>query len=50
MRFTIEIDEDWLETLTTLTELVLNQEVSSPEEALEKAIFTQIEHQCAQDA
>ena len=42
MRFTIEVDEDWLDTLESLAELVVGQEDSSPEAALEQAIFAQL--------
>ena len=42
MRFTIEVDEDWLDTLESLAELVAGQEDSSPETALEQAIFAQL--------
>ena len=45
MRFTIKVDEDWLDILESLANLVADQDDSSPEEALEKAIFAQINHQ-----
>ena len=45
MRFTIEVDNDWLDTLDSLIEQVADQEGSSPEAALEKAIFAQIGQQ-----
>lgn len=45
MRFTIEVSEEWLDALESLTELVLKQPTCSPEEALERAIFEQIEEQ-----
>ena len=50
MKFTIEIDEDWLDTLEHLTELVLKQPTCLPEEALERAIFKQIEQQRTEGA
>lgn len=45
MRFTIEVGEEWLDALGRLTELVLKQPTYSPEEALERAIFEQVEEQ-----
>ena len=44
-RFTIKIEKDWLDSLETLIGLVRNQCVHTPEELLEKAIFSQIETQ-----
>jgi hypothetical protein len=43
--FFVEIDQDWLETLNELTELVLKQPASTPQEALEVMIFSQIQNQ-----
>lgn len=45
MHFTIEIEEEFLGTLDSLSELVLDQPVCSPEEALEVAIFTHLQFQ-----
>lgn len=45
MHFTIEIDDDWLDALDSLADLIASQEDSSPEAALEKAIFAQIKEQ-----
>ena len=45
MQFTIEIEDDFLGVLDTLSELVLDQPVCSPEEALEVAIFTHLQFQ-----
>ncbi|MBI4487498.1 MAG: hypothetical protein HY694_00300 [Deltaproteobacteria bacterium] len=45
MRFIIEVDKEWLDALEHLIELVLKQPTCSPEEALERAIFEQIEKQ-----
>ena len=47
-RFTIKIEADWLDPLETLIGLVRNQSVHTPEELLEKAIFSQIETQLTQ--
>ena len=47
-RFTIKIEKDWLDSLETLIGLVRNQCVHTPEELLEKVIFSQIETQLAQ--
>lgn len=44
-RFTIKIEPDQLDPLKTLVGLVRNQSVHTPEELLEKAIFSQIETQ-----
>jgi len=46
MIITIEIDDNLLDVLAALMELILNQSAHSVEEALEKAIFTQIADQC----
>ena len=48
IRFTIKVENDWLDSLETLIGLVRNQCVHTPEELLEKAIFSQIETQLAQ--
>ena len=45
MRFTIEIEDEFLEVLDSLSELVFDQPVCSPEEALEVAIFTHLQFQ-----
>lgn len=45
MHFNIEIEDDFLEVLDSLSELVLDQPVCSPEEALEVAIFTHLQFQ-----
>ena len=45
MLFTVEIEDEFLDTLDTLSELVLDQPVCSPEEALEVAIFTHLQFQ-----
>lgn len=45
MRFTLEIEDDFLEVLDALSELVLDQPICSPEEALETAIFTHLKFQ-----
>ena len=45
MQFTIEIEDDFLDTLDSLSELVFDQPVTSPEEALEVAIFTHLQFQ-----
>ncbi len=45
MRFFIEIDDDWIDALDALIKLVAAQEDSSPEQALEKAIFAQVKEQ-----
>ena len=45
MRFFIEIDDDWLDALDALIQLVAAQEDSSPEQAIEKALFAQIKEQ-----
>lgn len=50
MLFTIEVDEEWFPALESLAALVAAQGDSSPEEALEKAIFVQIEEQHSQSA
>ena len=42
MRFILELEEEWLEVLDALTEALLRQPVSTPEEALEVAIFTHL--------
>ena len=47
-RFTIKIETEWLDALESLIGLVRNQSVHTPEELLEKAIFSQIETQLAQ--
>ena len=47
MLFTVEVDEEWLQALDSLTEAVLGASTSTPEEALEKTIFTQIKRQYA---
>ena len=47
-RFTIKIEQEWLDSLETLIGLVRNQCVHTPEEVLEKAIFSQIETQFTQ--
>ena len=44
-RFTIKIETEWLDSLETLIGLVRNQCVHTPEELLEKAIFSQLETQ-----
>ena len=45
MLFTLEIEDDFLDTLDSLSELVLVQPVCSPEEALEVAIFAHLQFQ-----
>ena len=45
MLFIIEVDQEWLQALEVLTETVLSGAASTPEEAAEKAIFTQIKRQ-----
>jgi predicted transcriptional regulator len=45
MHFTLDIEDDFLDTLDELAELVLRQPVCSPEEALEVAIFTHLQFQ-----
>lgn len=50
MLFTIEVDEEWFPALKSLAALVAAQGESSLEEALEKAIFAQIEEQHNQGA
>ena len=47
-RFTIKIETEWLDSLESLIGLVRNQCVHTPEELLEKAIFSQIETQLTQ--
>ena len=47
-RFTIKIETDWLNALESLIGLVRNQCVHTPEELLEKAIFSQLETQLTQ--
>ena len=42
MRFILELEDEFLDTLDDLAELVLRQPVSTPEEALEVAIFTHL--------
>jgi len=44
-KFTIEIHKEWFEALESLTEWMLNGSKTSPEEALEIAIFSQIKEQ-----
>ena len=44
-RFTIKIEQEWLDSLETLIGLIRNQSVHTPEEVLEKAIFSQIDTQ-----
>jgi hypothetical protein len=48
VKFTVEIDREWLDTLESLTEWVLNSSKASPEEALEISIFRQFKAQLAQ--
>lgn len=48
MHFTIEIEDEFLDTLDELAELVLGQPVCSPEEALEVAIFAHLQFQRTQ--
>jgi len=45
MLFAIEVDEDWLASIDVLLETQLDESPSTPEEALEKAIFCQIQYQ-----
>ena len=45
IQFKILIDKGWLETLESLMEMILNSSQSSPEEALEVVIFSQIKVQ-----
>jgi hypothetical protein len=45
MRFAIEIDDDWLDTLDDLTAQVEAQGDDSPEQALEQNIFAQLKEQ-----
>lgn len=45
MLFTLEIEDEFLEVLDELAELVLDQPVTSAEEALEVAIFTHLQFQ-----
>ena len=45
MRFTIEVDDDWLDTLEALADQVAAQGDGSPESALEQTIFAQIRTQ-----
>lgn len=45
MEFTIEIEDEYLEVLDSLSEIVFDQPISSPEEALELAIFTHLQFQ-----
>ena len=47
-RFTIKIETEWLDALESLIGLVRNQCVHTPEELLEKVIFSQIETQLTQ--
>ena len=49
MRFILEIDDDWLDALDALIKLISAQEDSSPEAALEKAMFAQIKEQRKDD-
>ena len=45
VQFKILIDKGWLEILESLMEVILNSSQSSPEEALETMIFSQIKAQ-----
>jgi hypothetical protein len=45
MLFTLEIEDEFLEVLDSLSELVLDQPVCSAEDALEVAIFTHLRFQ-----
>lgn len=45
VKFTVEINKEWIEALESLTEWVLAGSKASPEEALEIAIFSQIKSQ-----
>jgi len=45
MLFTVEVDEEWFQALDSLTEAVLGASTSTPEETLEKTIFSQIKRQ-----
>jgi predicted transcriptional regulator len=45
MRFTLKIEDEFLDVLDSLAELVLDQPVCSAEEALEVAIFTHLQFQ-----
>jgi len=45
IRFSVEISREYLETLEQLVKLVLASSQSSPEGALEAAIFSQIQQQ-----
>ena len=45
MRFAIEVDDDWLDTLDALAGLVAAQGGGSQESALEQTIFAQISNQ-----
>ena len=45
MHFTIDIAEDWLDVLDALIAQVAAQSASSPEEALEKTLFAQLNEQ-----
>ena len=49
MTFTIEIGEDWIDTLEGLIETILNGSPVSLEEALEKTVFAQIAQQTPQE-
>jgi hypothetical protein len=42
MRFTIEIDDEWLDVLNSLTDTVLSGSTATPEEAIEAAILFQL--------
>ena len=45
MRFTVEINREWIEALDNLTEQVLVCSPLSPEEAIEVSVFSQIKQQ-----
>ena len=45
VRFTIEINRDWLETLDSLVEMIMSNPGQSPEEALEASICSQFKTQ-----
>ena len=45
VQFKILIDKGWLETLESLMEMIMNGSQSSPEEALEAMIFSQVKAQ-----
>jgi hypothetical protein len=45
MRFAIEIDDEWLDVLNSLTDIVLSGPTATPEKALETAILFQLRRQ-----